>query len=125
MALPSASWYAIFQEHSRHADRIEPVTDLGSFQIVRQDAVSASGTDDHCRPGVLVGRGAKDGYRRLAHIAQANDVGPRLGLRIVLGRVLLFADVTFLARRRARPKGDDLVVGSIGFGGVIGRSAVK
>ena len=62
--------HAILQEHSRHADRVQPLADFCALQVEREDVVTTTRTHEHGRSGVLLGRWRVNRQRRIRHITQ-------------------------------------------------------
>ena len=65
--------HAILQQHSRYADGIDPITNLGPLEVHRENGVAAARKNEHRRAGSLVGGRTIDTDRWLRHIAQAYE----------------------------------------------------
>ena len=115
---PGPPRHAVFQEHARDAERIEPLGHILALMVDGQDVVAAARADDHGRAGVLVGRRLVERDRRLGHVGHAAD-----RLRLVLGRLELFRpDVALFARRLAGPETQHGTLGRVALWPVFDRA---
>src|SRR5204863_2546339 len=48
--------HAILHEHTIYRNGVQPVTDLGSLQVDRHDAITSAGKDHDCRSRIAVRR---------------------------------------------------------------------
>ena len=64
--------HAIFYEDAGDADGVEPVADLGAFEIDGEDLIASAGKDHHGSAGVLLGWRI-EGERGAGDVAEAKD----------------------------------------------------
>ncbi len=74
--------YAVFQEHASDARGVEPVADLGAFEVDGKNSVRASGKHHHSGASVLALRRVEGECRR-RNVSDAND--QLAGNHVVLG----------------------------------------
>lgn len=105
-------WDAIFQEHSGNAFGVEPVTNLGAFEIDGEDLIAAAGKDDDSGAGVFVAFRRVDGHGR--HGDVVNNVHGLAGHEIGWGADIFAAGCRVGVGRIPGPDRDlDMAIGGL------------
>src|SRR6185437_13982337 len=73
LGLIGTARHTVFQDDAGDANRVEPLRNLGAFEIPGEYVVAAARTDHDRRAGVFLLGGTIDGERRLADVADAFD----------------------------------------------------
>ena len=99
--------HAVLEQGGGDAERIEPLADLGAFEIEREDVIAATGADHHGGAGVTVRGRLVEGEGRLRDVAEADQTFAADQTVRRLRGVLLGADAARFAGCGTGPERDD------------------